>query len=121
MGIESRGIMIGDDNRGRGGNRVGEASKRETKTGDAPGRGTMQQWQKGGKDAVERGTAATSGPGPARYPSRKPDLADQIGARLRTVYDDVLLQPVPDRFLDLLRQLEGATGPSLARVKKDGA
>jgi hypothetical protein len=50
----------------------------------------------------------------------KSDLADQIGARLRSVYDDVLVQPVPERFLELLRQLEGAPGPSFARVKKDG-
>ncbi|SFK04084.1 NepR family anti-sigma factor [Methylocapsa palsarum] len=40
------------------------------------------------------------------------DVADQIGLRLRIVYDDVLTQPVPDRFFELLRQLEGDTGSS---------
>jgi hypothetical protein len=40
------------------------------------------------------------------------DLADQIGLRLRIVYDDVLTQPVPDRFFELLRQLEGDSGSS---------
>jgi hypothetical protein len=31
---------------------------------------------------------------------------DQIGRRLRNLYDNVLRQPVPGRFLELLRQLE---------------
>jgi hypothetical protein len=44
------------------------------------------------------------------------DVADQIGLSLRSVYDDVLTQPVPDRFFDLLRQLERVGGPQL---KKD--
>ncbi len=44
------------------------------------------------------------------------DVADQIGLGLRNVYDDVLSQPVPDRFFDLLRQLERVGGPQL---KKD--
>jgi hypothetical protein len=46
----------------------------------------------------------------------KADVADQIGLGLRSVYDDVLSQPVPDRFFDLLRQLERVGGPQL---KKD--
>ena len=41
----------------------------------------------------------------------KGDLGSQIGFQLRNLYDDVLNQPVPDRFLDLLTQLE--TPPSL--------
>lgn len=55
-----------------------------------------------------------------RHLSVGSDLTDQIGARLRCVYDDVLAQPVPDRFLELLRQLESTPGTSLARAKKDG-
>lgn len=31
---------------------------------------------------------------------------DHIGRQLRAVYDDVLSQPVPDRFLALLDQLD---------------
>jgi hypothetical protein len=42
------------------------------------------------------------------------EVADQIGVGLRSVYDDVLSQPVPDRFFDLLRQLERAP-----QLKKD--
>jgi hypothetical protein len=47
----------------------------------------------------------------------KPEIADQIGLQLRSVYDDILAQPVPGRFLDLLRQLEGS---SESRSSKDG-
>lgn len=47
----------------------------------------------------------------------KPEIADQIGLQLRSVYDDILAQPVPGRFLDLLRQLEGS--PEI-RSSKDG-
>ena len=39
----------------------------------------------------------------------KPEVSDLIGERLRSFYDDVAKQPVPDRFLDLLNQLQ-ATG-----------
>src|ERR1700761_6793678 len=35
-----------------------------------------------------------------------PAIIDQIGQRLASVYISVLRQPIPDRFLDLLAQLE---------------
>lgn len=41
----------------------------------------------------------------------KPEVSDLIGERLRTFYDDVAKQPVPDRFLDLLNQLQAASSP----------
>jgi len=50
-------------------------------------------------------------------PASKSEIADQIGLHLRSVYDDVLAQPVPGRFLELLRQLESA---SHSRFSKDG-
>ncbi len=53
----------------------------------------------------------------ARRPASKSEIADQIGLHLRSVYDDVLAQPVPGRFLELLRQLESA---SSSRLGKDG-
>ncbi len=34
------------------------------------------------------------------------DLQAQIGRQLRAIYDGVLSQPVPDRFLELLDQLD---------------
>ena len=36
----------------------------------------------------------------------KPEISDQIGRQLRSVYNDVLAQPVPDRFLDLLKDID---------------
>ncbi len=35
-----------------------------------------------------------------------PEIVEQIGHRLTSVYNSVLAQPIPDRFLDLLAQLE---------------
>lgn len=32
--------------------------------------------------------------------------ADWIGANLRKVYDEALNEPVPDRFLDLLKEID---------------
>lgn len=45
------------------------------------------------------------------------DLQAHIGRKLKASYEDVLNQPIPDRFLELLAQLEtkevgGATHPS---------
>jgi hypothetical protein len=34
-----------------------------------------------------------------------------IGRQLRALYDDVLSQPIPDRFLDLLRKLDEGSAP----------
>ncbi len=41
----------------------------------------------------------------------RPEVSDLIGERLRTFYDAVAKQPVPDRFVDLLKQLEAANPP----------
>lgn len=43
----------------------------------------------------------------------KPEIIDQIGQHLGKVYNDVLNQPVPDRFLDLLQSLESGEAPKL--------
>jgi hypothetical protein len=42
----------------------------------------------------------------SKKPAAKQEISEQIGRQLRSVYNDVLVQPVPDRFLDLLRALE---------------
>jgi len=47
--------------------------------------------------------------GEASAPSLKPDIQAKIGEKLQEVYSDVLNEPVPDRFLDLLDQLEKST------------
>jgi hypothetical protein len=36
----------------------------------------------------------------------KPEVYDLIGKRLRVYFEEVASQPVPDRFVDLLNQLE---------------
>jgi Anti-sigma factor NepR len=41
----------------------------------------------------------------------KPEVSDLIAQRLRKFYDNVAEQPVPDRFLDLLSQLDAASPP----------
>ena len=46
----------------------------------------------------------------------KPEISDQIGRQLRSVYNDVLSQPVPDRFLDLLKDIDAMAAPG-----QDGA
>jgi hypothetical protein len=35
-----------------------------------------------------------------------PRIQCEIGRQLRAIYDDVISEPVPDRFLELLQQLE---------------
>ncbi len=37
------------------------------------------------------------------------DVQAYIGRQLRAVYDDVAKQPIPERFLALMKQLEGQT------------
>ena len=37
---------------------------------------------------------------------RKPSVQDHIGQELRAMYDEVLRQPIPDRFLELLNALD---------------
>ena len=42
---------------------------------------------------------------------RAPDVKDHIGRQLKAVYDDVLRQPVPSRFMDLLQELAAKSDP----------
>ncbi len=41
--------------------------------------------------------------------SAMPEVSDLIGQRLRNYYEEVAKEPVPDRFLDLLHELEAAS------------
>jgi Anti-sigma factor NepR len=47
-----------------------------------------------------------------KYPSLAPEIQAQIGRRLTAAYDDVLQQPVPDRFRLLLDELDKKSTPS---------
>lgn len=51
---------------------------------------------------------------------RQIEFQDPIGKELRNLYDDVVAQPVPDRFLNLLNQLETNMLSSLATVRAPG-
>jgi len=51
---------------------------------------------------------------PVRKETPPANVEGHIGRQLKAVYDDVLNQPIPDRFLDLLSQLETKTGTKSA-------
>jgi hypothetical protein len=74
-----------------------------------------------GVSSEEGGPVPTIGKGtgrsaPVKKPAPKPDeVASQIAQQLRDVYDDVLKQPVPERFLELLRQLESGSAPERSK------
>lgn len=38
-------------------------------------------------------------------------IQERLGRQLKALYDDVVRQPVPDRLLDLIAQLEEKKGP----------
>lgn len=42
-------------------------------------------------------------------PAMDPKVQQAIGKRLRAVYDDVINEPVPDKFMELLAKLERST------------
>ena len=50
-----------------------------------------------------------------------PEMVDLIGHRLASIYNSVVSQPIPDRFLDLLAQLEAGEHQAEAEkpVKKE--
>ncbi|NGM32461.1 hypothetical protein G4G93_00680 [Methylobacterium sp. DB0501] len=53
-----------------------------------------------------------AGPG---QPALDRDVQGRIGSHLRAMYDELMQQPIPDRFVDLLAELErSAAGPPLA-------
>lgn len=45
-----------------------------------------------------------------RAPGLQPQVQDHIGRQLRAVYDDLLNQPVPDQFKELMDKLDKKTG-----------
>ncbi len=52
-----------------------------------------------------------------------PSVKTYIERQLKSVYDDVLNQPIPDRFLDLLDTLEARVTPAGdngAKARKEG-
>jgi hypothetical protein len=50
--------------------------------------------------------AAPAVPDVPPAPTIQPQIQEHIGRQLRALYDDLLNQPVPDRFSELLEQLD---------------
>jgi hypothetical protein len=58
------------------------------------------------KRAGSRSPAQAQEPARTSEPSLGGDIRGKIGQQLRDMYDDVVAQGVPDRFVDLLNQLD---------------
>jgi hypothetical protein len=69
-----------------------------------------------GQSTPRRDTSTTPSP-PKAQNGRSVDFGDVIGKELQSLYDDVVAQPVPDRFLSLLNQLEKTVGTETRSVR----
>ena len=54
-------------------------------------------------------------------PALPADVQVKIGEKLKALYDDVVRQPVPDRFMDLLAELDKAPVPLRAEAVSAGS
>ena len=76
----------------------------------APSQGTERMDESEGKDRKPMLSHAYRAAATRKDRRRSGQVGDDvqahIGDRLKALYDDVLSEPVPDRFLDLLSQLE---------------
>ena len=63
------------------------------------------------KEPAPVGTADASGQAisATEAPRESVDMQAFIGRQLRAVFDDVAKQPIPDRFIELMQQLERKT------------
>lgn len=59
-----------------------------------------------GEDDLDASGVALCASGRNDKKMRNVDFGDAIGKELQNLYDDLVAQPVPDRFLNLLNQLE---------------
>lgn len=62
---------------------------------------------------------------PPQKPPGKPgglnsEIQSRIGHQLRAMYDDVVRQGVPDRFADLIRQLDSPAAAAQVAKNPDG-
>jgi hypothetical protein len=48
------------------------------------------------------------------------ELQNHIGSKLRAVYGQLVQEPVPDRFADLLKQLSNTEAPASAKSETSG-
>ncbi len=64
-------------------------------------------------DVSRRGRAASVAGGISRQPGSAPldrPTQDRLGFALRSLYDGLMDEPVPDRLTDLIRRLDGGKG-----------
>lgn len=62
------------------------------------------------RDAQDKRAAAAAGPIASSRTGG--DIEQAIGTRLKAMFDDVVNEPVPDRFLELLARLENPEPPA---------
>jgi len=58
------------------------------------------------KKSVRNPEPESSGTVQPPSPALVPQIQDHIGRQLRSIYNDVLNQPVPDRFRELMDRLD---------------
>ena len=91
-----------------------ERNERLMKEQQGKSRSPAEQAPKGSGVDPQAGGGGLSDQGPGRASGTpRPSGADvhaYIGRQLRAVYDDVAKQPVPDRFLELMKQLDSKVG-----------
>jgi hypothetical protein len=68
---------------------------------------------------VEPGADSAAPPDVDGIYALAPHVQEQIGRRLAAAYDEILRQPVPERFLLLLDQLDQATTTMKGRQSKE--
>jgi hypothetical protein len=67
--------------------------------------------QRGGGDKEVLPKSVSDGDDAALPPKLDRQVQARIGEQLRSMYDDLLRQPVPDRFSELLSKLDSTERP----------
>jgi hypothetical protein len=57
-------------------------------------------------------TQTAAGPATGESPSKGDELGEQIGHRLKAMFQDVVAEPVPEKFRQLLEELERKSAKS---------
>ena len=72
------------------------------------GRKSMEEEQSGSRPEISGASVVSVPRGSAGRSTLGNDVQSKIGQHLRAMYDDVVRQGVPDRFVELLAQLDRA-------------
>ena len=63
----------------------------------------------GAADARDQNMRTEASEGAGSRAQIEPRIQTEIGKHLRAIYDDVINEPVPSKFMELLEQLEQST------------